>query len=73
MPIYEYRCDDCDTEFEKILLREVDPIECPDCTSQRTQRLISAFAVARQDSAGSAVRESGPCGCGAPQRGMCSN
>ena len=73
MPIHEYRCDDCETEFEKIILGEPDRIECPDCASQSTQRLVSAFAVATQDSVVSGAREAGPCACGAPQRGMCSN
>ena len=72
MPIFEYRCDDCDTRFEKIAFREPDVVECPDCTGSRTLKLISAFAVARQDSS-TAVPEAGACPCGAPQRGMCSN
>ena len=72
MPIYEYRCDDCDARFEKIVLREPDVVECPDCAGRKTQRLISAFAVARQDTSIGAS-EAGACPCGAPQRGMCSN
>ena len=72
MPIFEYRCDDCDAHFERIVLREPDAVECPDCAGSKTQRLISAFAVARQDS-GIGASEAGPCGCGAPRRGMCSN
>lgn len=71
MPIFEYRCSNCETKFEKIVLRDSEIIECPNCHSRQTEKLFSRFAVA-----GGPLKvasgESGPCGvCGAPQRGMC--
>ena len=49
MPIYEYRCKKCGSEFE--LMRPVakldDPAPCTACKSRRTQRKISVFAVHR--------------------------
>ena len=43
MPIYEYRCDACGHELEKIQ-RISDPVltDCPDCGGDRLQRLVSA-------------------------------
>ncbi len=47
MPIYEYACEDCGEEFEK-LMRFSDPNinspECPGCKSNQTHRLISRVA-----------------------------
>ena len=43
MPIYEYRCDACGHELEKIQ-RISDPVltDCPDCGRDKLQRLVSA-------------------------------
>ena len=42
MPIYEYRCDKCDREFE-VEQRITDPPlgSCPKCRSRKLRRLIS--------------------------------
>ncbi|MCM2679688.1 FmdB family zinc ribbon protein [Echinimonas agarilytica] len=43
MPIYEYRCDDCDHELEKLQKMSDEPLkECPSCGSQGLRKLISA-------------------------------
>lgn len=43
MPIYEYRCDDCGHELEKLQKMSDDPLkECPQCNSQGLRKLISA-------------------------------
>ena len=33
MPIYEYKCEDCGTKFEKLVRRstEMAEVECPSC------------------------------------------
>jgi putative FmdB family regulatory protein len=43
MPIYEYRCQSCGHELEK-LQRLSDPVltECPECGKAKLRRLISA-------------------------------
>ena len=45
MPIYEYRCDDCDKEFETLVLRKSEVVQCPACGGEHLSRLISAHAV----------------------------
>jgi len=42
MPIYEYQCKSCDTEFEKLVRPSGDePSQCPNCESESIKRLIS--------------------------------
>jgi putative FmdB family regulatory protein len=45
MPIYEYRCSHCATEFELLVLRTSPVPACPSCASQDIERLLSGFAV----------------------------
>ena len=46
MPIYEYRCQDCGTKFEKLVRRssDVPQIECPSCGRKRLTQELSTFA-----------------------------
>jgi len=54
MPLYEYRCKSCEKKFETLVsLRESDdPVKCPDCGSEETDRLLSTFSA----SVGSSIR-----------------
>ena len=43
MPIYEYQCQSCGHELEKIQRMSDDPLTgCPDCGEEELRRLISA-------------------------------
>jgi len=44
MPIYEYRCEDCGTRFEKLVRREADGVECPSCGQAHLKTEFSTFA-----------------------------
>ena len=47
MPIYEYRCEECDEPFEVFVRspsQQADPT-CPKCGSQRVKKAISLFGV----------------------------
>ncbi len=46
MPIFEYRCQDCGTKFEKLVRRAEDApgIECPSCGKKHLQQEFSTFA-----------------------------
>jgi putative FmdB family regulatory protein len=48
MPIFEYRCETCETTFERLLLRPptAQQITCPQCGSQRTAKMFSTFSTA---------------------------
>jgi putative FmdB family regulatory protein len=70
MPIFEYRCRDCGSQFEKLLLSSAESVTCQRCQSADLDRLLSVFAVSGASDV-AASSESGPCPCGAPRRGMC--
>ena len=40
MPIYEYTCQDCGLDFERLVLGRKTPT-CPGCESERLERRIS--------------------------------
>lgn len=46
MPIYEYRCDDCQqvTELLRPMSQAEDTVKCDSCGSLRTRRVQSVFA-----------------------------
>ena len=53
MPIYEFRCADCNRKFEILVLRreEKSPAPCPHCNGEKVQRLISRFASIKSEEA----------------------
>ncbi|HSP93623.1 MAG TPA: zinc ribbon domain-containing protein [Thermoanaerobaculia bacterium] len=72
MPIYEYRCRDCESRFERFVSGKAR-VACPECESARVDRLLSVFAVSRGASR-SSPSAAAPCGsCGDPRGpGACS-
>ncbi|MGQ9645266.1 MAG: FmdB family zinc ribbon protein [Thermodesulfobacteriota bacterium] len=47
MPIYEYRCNQCNREFSQLFLnpRDVNQAQCKHCKSKNLTRLLSSFSV----------------------------
>ena len=41
MPIYRFKCRDCDCEFKGTYKVNETKVECPKCKSNETERLIS--------------------------------
>ena len=65
MPLFEYACNNCDHEFEALVMGNREP-ECPECHGRSLEKLISGFAVGGD--APSAVNAAGSCGtCGDPR------
>jgi len=72
MPIYEYVCDDCQAQFEKIVINKQQEISCPKCASKKATIQLSVFATAGNGSSSSSSGSSssggggccgGGCGC----------
>ena len=51
MPIYEYKCADCNTKINVLILKydEQKKIRCPQCKSRNLSRLYSRFASPQSD------------------------
>ena len=41
MPIFEFRCQQCDEQFESLVLHSSTPARCPACDSDHLEKLIS--------------------------------
>jgi putative FmdB family regulatory protein len=61
MPIYEYRCGDCDRHFERYLATTAGTASCPSCGGGRVKRTLSLFST---KSEASPVASSVPAGGG---------
>lgn len=67
MPLYEYHCDTCDSEFTKRRpIKEADaPQQCPECEGEEVTRKLSLFiALTRSESGMTQGLGGGGCGCG---------
>ena len=63
MPIYEYRCNECEREFERYVSAASAPVECPACQSARVMRRLSVVSRLNLSSAVPAGGMSGGGGC----------
>ena len=60
MPIYEYRCQNCNHVFEELIfssLTKDEEIICPKCNQNTAEKMMSAFS-----STGTAFENTGSCG-----------
>jgi len=75
MPVYEYRCDQCQslTESLRTMAAADDPIACQQCGSGQTRRVQSVFTAGSSNGGpvpAMAPGPPGPCACGNPM-GSC--
>ena len=64
MPIYEYACETCECEFERLrpMDRMDDPAACPECDGEG-QRQLSVFSSFSASANGDVSRVAGGGGC----------
>ncbi len=73
MPIFEFRCSDCNGGFEEYFHRSLtgeEKIVCPHCGSENVVKKLSVFA-ADVPAESAPVNTGGGCGTGACGSGMC--
>jgi putative FmdB family regulatory protein len=77
MPIFEYRCGECEREFEAFVTAERTP-ECPSCGGGKLTKLLSSPGmVGASNGRAESLPMSGGCGAGgahcACRAGLSSN
>jgi putative FmdB family regulatory protein len=45
MPIYEFYCQDCGLQFEKLVLSSQEKIHCPVCRQTNVAKMMSACSL----------------------------
>ena len=77
MPIFEYTCTDCTTQFEDLVLGTQEAAACPNCGSLETRKLMSRcrsnFGGSKRDTGMSASQPSGGSGCSGCSGGSCAS
>jgi len=65
MPIYEYKCMECNGKFESFTqtMSSCDTITCPECGSHRTEKLLTVPNIGKE-----AVSRKGTTCCGREER-----
>lgn len=71
MPIYEFRCEECDREFETLVLSKGEEVHCPHCRGERVSRLMSVCALSTGDGFKSTASSSSCSGCTATSCAGC--
>ena len=75
MPIFEYKCRKCDSEFEKLVFgaADADGVHCPSCDSPEVERLFSCFSGVSRGSDGSTRSITSSGGCASCSSGSCAS
>ncbi len=71
MPIYEYKCTECDNEFECLVLGGDHDVTCPECNGERVERLMSACR--HKSSGGDFPSSASPSSCSGCTSSNCSS
>jgi putative FmdB family regulatory protein len=52
MPVYEFKCKECEKEFEKFVVSysQISSVRCPECGSEKVTKKVSACAVGGSNS-----------------------
>lgn len=64
MPIYEYRCDACGTDFERYLATAATAVACPTCSSGDVKRKLSVVRFKNDGAVATATMPTGGGCCG---------
>ena len=66
MPVYEYICEVCGTDFEKMMrFEQSDQLpECPNCKSKETRKRLSLFSSRGNAPSTTGFASSGSCSGG---------
>ena len=74
MPIYEYKCKECENTFEYLTIGGKEPKNCPKCESKQITKLISSCGFFTKGSGGETIKSaaSPASACGSCSSTSCS-
>ncbi len=72
MPIFEFHCNACDQNFEKLVFGSDPDVECPHCGQKRVEKLMSACNAKVGMKMTAASSPKGGAACGSCSSGSCS-
>lgn len=72
MPIFEFHCNACDQDFEKLVFGSDPDVECPHCGQSRVEKLMSACNAKVGYKMTAASSPKGGAACGSCSSGSCS-
>lgn len=66
MPIYEFQCNDCGNDFEKLVRRisAIEEVVCPECHSMEVHKKLSIFSSKTAGSTSSSTLNPSTCSSG---------
>ncbi len=70
MPLYEFHCLDCDTQFEELVFSQTELPSCPHCSSPKTEKLISRPCRNKNSSSGADIPSMPPAAVRAVQAAL---
>jgi putative FmdB family regulatory protein len=70
MPIYEYTCNECGEDFEKLVSGTNPDVSCPKCISKNITKKFSLFGMSGVEKP---VTSSGGAGCSSCSKSTCSS
>jgi len=64
MPIYEYQCQECGEEFEKLVrsISSAPEVQCPRCGGKKVKKAFSLFGTQSSSSGGLSTGTCAPSG-----------
>lgn len=71
MPIFEYRCDGCGRQFEKLVRGGSTAVACPSCGGEKLEQQYSTFAAKMGAGGGKEASACAPMPSGGCGSGMC--
>jgi putative FmdB family regulatory protein len=78
MPLYEYKCSECNTKFEVLHKSSVntEEVTCPNCNSTKSKKLFSSFSASINSNSDYSSGSCATGNCGLPESpysGGCSS
>ncbi|MFI5323063.1 MAG: FmdB family zinc ribbon protein [Thermodesulfobacteriota bacterium] len=63
MPIFEYRCLECEERFETLVLNSEEVITCISCRSKKLEKQFSPFGIKPESEFSPSGSAGSGCGC----------